>query len=131
MHPAAREAGGEEGGRASEGERAMEHLVRPASESMFPAADLLLNFPRCIQALEIAIRETLANLWDESCRRKAHSLAQSMSDGCKVCGFKESSGLLRSLESLLALNVEETRGIQGSLGDRILDILALLKDQAL
>ncbi|MCI0655522.1 MAG: hypothetical protein L0170_00425 [Acidobacteria bacterium] len=108
----------------------MDHLIRPASESMFPAADVLLNFPRCVQALDAAVRETLARLWDEPFRKRAHALAQSMSDGCKVCGFKESSGLLRSLESLLALTAEDTRGIQRSAGERMLDILSLLKEQA-
>lgn len=108
----------------------MDHLIRPDSESMFPAADALLNFPRCVQALEAAVRDTLSQFWDEPTRKRAHALAHSMSDGCKVCGFKESSGLLRSLESLLALSVEDTHGIQRSVGERMLDILTLLKEQA-
>jgi hypothetical protein len=107
----------------------MEHVIRPSSESLLPTADALLGIPHCIRALESAVREALIHLWAEPFRRQAYALARSVSGGCEVCGFKESSGLLRSLESLLSL--EDTSGIQRSVGERILEILALLKDQAL
>jgi hypothetical protein len=109
----------------------MDHLLRPPSESRFPTADAILNFPRCLRVLETAVRDVLAHLWDETYRTRAHGLAQSLSGGCKVCGFRESSGLVRSLESLLALRVDEIRGIQRSVADRMFDILSLLREQAL
>lgn len=108
----------------------MEHLIRPPSESSFQVADALANLPRCIQALESAVREVLIHFWDESFRIRAHDLARAMSEGCKVCGFKESSGLLRSVESLLALSYEETRGIQRSLAERLFELISLLKEQS-
>src|SRR5262249_14191826 len=94
-----------------------------------PSADAILGIPHCLRALESAVRDALIHLWEEPFRRQAHALASSVAGGCKVCGFKESSGLLRSLESLLSLSMEDTQGIQRSIAERILEILALLKDQ--
>jgi hypothetical protein len=109
----------------------MEHLLRPPSDSLFPAADALLNFPRCLQVLETAVRDVVIHFWEEPFRRRAHHLAQALSGGCRVCGFRESAGLVRSLESLLALTVDEVRGIQRSVADRMMEALALLREQAL
>jgi hypothetical protein len=109
---------------------AMDHLIRPPSESAFPIADALSNFPRCIQALEVSVHDLAANFWHEPLRKRAHELARAMSDGCKVCGFRESSGVLRSMESLLALPIEDTGGIQRSLTERLFELIGLLKDQA-
>jgi len=108
----------------------MTHLIRPPSESTFPAADALLNFPRCIATLELAVRDLLLNFWQEPLRERAWSLAQEMSDGCKLCGFRESSVLLRSLQALLALSVEDTKGIQRSIAERLLELIGILKEQA-
>src|SRR5262245_11072290 len=109
----------------------MDHLLRPPSESLFPTADALLTFPRCLQVLETAVRDVLIHFWEDSYRRRALSAAQSLAAGCKVCGFRESSGLVRSLESLLTLTVDDVQGIQRSVGERMLDVLALLREQAL
>jgi len=109
----------------------MEHLLRPPSESLFPAADAILNFPRCLHVLETAVRDVLIHFWEDSYRKRALDLTQSLAGGCKVCGFKESSGLIRSLESLLALTGSEVRGIQRSVGERVLDLLTLLREQAM
>jgi hypothetical protein len=105
-----------------------EHVIRPPSESVLPAAEVL-GIPHCLHLLESAVRDALIHLWEEPYRKRAHALARSITGGCSVCGFKESSGLLRSLESLLSLTVEDTSGIQRSVAERILEILALLKDQ--
>jgi hypothetical protein len=109
----------------------MDHVLRPPSESAFPAADALTSFPRCIDVLEVAVRDVLIHFWEEPFRRKAHEIVQSLSKGCDRCGFKESSGLLKSLEALLALSVEDIHQIRKSVGERILDVIALLKEQAL
>jgi hypothetical protein len=108
----------------------MSHILRPPSESVFPVADALMGVPRCILVLEVAVREVLSNFWDEPFRVKAHRFARSMSEGCKVCGFRESSGILRSIESLLALPYEDACEIRMSLAERLLDLVRLLKDQA-
>jgi hypothetical protein len=108
----------------------MTHILRPPSESVFSVADALMGIPRCILVLESSIREVLSNFWDESLRIKAHGFARSMSDGCKVCGFRESSGILRSIESLLALSYDDACAIRLSLAERLLDLLRLLKTQA-
>ena len=105
-----------------------EHVIRPPSEYIVPAAGIL-GIPHCIHLLESAVRDALIRFWQEPYRRRAYALARSVSGGCKVCGFKESSGLLRSLESLLSLSAEDTSGIQRSVAERILELLALLKEQ--
>jgi hypothetical protein len=107
----------------------LDHVIRPPSEYIVPTADAALGVPRCIHALESAVREALVRFWDEPYRRRAHALARALSGGCKVCGFQESSGLLRSLESLLSLTADDTNGILRSVAERVLEILALLKDQ--
>src|SRR5262249_39626442 len=109
----------------------MEHLLRPPSESPFPAPDAVLNFPRCLQVLETAVRDVLIHFWEDSYRREALGQARALAGGCKVCGFRESSGLVRSLESLLSLTLAEVSGIQRSVGERLLDVLVLLREQAL
>jgi hypothetical protein len=106
-----------------------EHVIRPPSEYIVPAAGIL-GIPHCIHLLESAVREALIRFWQEPYRRQAYALARSVSGGCTVCGFKESSGVLRSLESLLSLTAEDTSGIQRSVAERILELLALLKEQA-
>jgi len=108
----------------------MTHLIRPPSECMFPAADALVSVPRCIETLEVAVRDLLVNFWQEPLRERAWSLAQEMSDGCRDCGFRESSVLLRSLQALLALSVEDTRGIQRSIAERLLELIGILKERA-
>ncbi len=108
----------------------MTHLIRPPSESPVPAADALLKFARSIEALELAVRDLLVNFWHEPLRERAWSLAQEMSDGCKGGGFRESSVLLRSLQALLALSVEDTKGIQRSIAERLLELMGILKEQA-
>jgi hypothetical protein len=108
----------------------MTHLIRPPSESTFPAADSQLNFQRSIQTLELAVDDLLIHFWHEPLRTRAFTLAQEMAEGCRVCGVKESSVLLRSLQALLSLSVEDTRGIQRSIAERLLELIGLLKEQA-
>lgn len=108
----------------------MSHLLRPPSESAFPVADALMGVPRCILVLETAVRDVLTPFWDERRRRIAHRVAQTMSGGCKVCGFKESSGILRSMESLLSLSAEDARAIQSSLGERLSELIGMLREHA-
>lgn len=107
----------------------MTHLIRPPSECTFPAADSQLHFQRCLETLELAVGDLLINFWHEPLRSRAWSLAQEMSEGCKVCGLKESSVLLRSIQALLALSVEDTRGVQRSVAERLLELIGLLKEQ--
>lgn len=108
----------------------MSHPLRPPSESTFPVADALAGVPRCILLLEAAIRDVIAPFWDERSRKTAQRLARAMSGGCKACGFKESSGILRSMESLLALPIEDALPIRSSLGDRLTELVTMLREQA-
>jgi len=104
----------------------MAHSVRPADESSYK----LGRHPECIVHLERAIQDLLSDFGGEAWRLKAMSLARSMAAGCDSCGLKESSGILRSIESLLSLPQEETFGLKLSLAQRLLELIALLKEQA-
>ncbi len=108
----------------------MGHILRPPSESAFSFADAIGGVPRCLLVLESAVRKVLSNFWEDRARRGALDLAAKLLSGCPDCGFRESSGLLRSLHSLLSMPVESTAGIQLSLAERLLDLVGLLKDQA-
>src|SRR5262245_48038331 len=109
----------------------MEHLLRPPSDAVLPAADALLEFPRCLQVLEAAVADLLGHAWEDPYRTKALELVKSLISGCKVCGFRESSGLLRSLDSLLCLSADDVGAIRQAVADRMREILALLRQQAL
>lgn len=108
----------------------MSHILRPPSESAFSFADAIGGVPRCLLVLESAIRKVLSDFWEERARRRALDLVASLLSGCAECGFRESSGLLRSMTSLLSLSHESTAGIQLSLAERLLDLVGLLKDRA-
>ncbi|HVR87621.1 MAG TPA: hypothetical protein VMU54_25060 [Planctomycetota bacterium] len=107
----------------------MAHLIRPPAEPAVAAANSRLNFQRCIRTLEFAVGDLLINFWHEPLRQRAGILVQKMSEGCKACGVQESSGLLRSLQALLSLSAEDTRGIQRSVAERLLELIGLLKEQ--
>ncbi len=108
----------------------MSHILRPPSESPFSFADAVGGVPRCLLVLESALRKVLSDFWEERARRRALDLVGSLLGGCRECGFRESSGLLRSMNSLLSLPLESTAGIQLSLAERLLDLVGLMKDKA-
>ncbi|HVR87628.1 MAG TPA: hypothetical protein VMU54_25095 [Planctomycetota bacterium] len=84
-------------------------------------------YPRCAAMLERAIRETVDHDWDDYSRQRALDIAQAMLDGCKVCGFRESTGILRSVEALLLLPVDEALSVLPALREKLEDLLGLLR----
>jgi hypothetical protein len=108
----------------------MTHLSRPPSESSFSGAEIRQDFPGSIRTLEEAVRDLLINFWHGPLRERAWSLAREMSEASRVSGYKESAVVLRSLQALLSLSAEDTRGIQRSIAERLLELIGLLKEQA-
>jgi len=86
------------------------------------------SLPCCLDPLEAAVHDLLVNFWHEPLRARAYGLARELSAGCPVCGFKESSPLLRSLQSMLSLTAEDTRGIQSFMAERLRELVGLLKE---
>jgi hypothetical protein len=99
----------------------------PGFRETDPPTDFISTYPRCALILEHAIRETLDHQWDDYSRKRALDIAKAMLDGCKVCGFRESSGILRSATVLLMLPVDEALGTLPALRDKLEDLLGRLR----
>jgi len=108
----------------------MHHVLRPGSDPGFAVTDVLGGIPRCVLVLESAVRRVLTDFWDDSSRRKALDLVRTITPGCRSCGFRESSGILRSMTTLLSLSQAATVGIQLSIAERLLELIDLLKGQS-
>jgi hypothetical protein len=109
----------------------MSHLLRPPSEKTFRAADALNNTPRCILLLEAGLVDLLTHPLDEKRRTHARDLARTLSAGCPQCGFHASSRTLRKIEALLRIPPKDAPELQARIADKLLDLVALLKDEAL
>jgi hypothetical protein len=108
----------------------MSHVLRPSSAALFAISDARAGIPRCIMLLEGAILNVLYDFHSEARRAKARDLVQSLSSGCRRCGFRESSGVLRKIDALLRVSPDTTPAFQRSLGDKLIELLGMLKAQA-
>ncbi|HLY72634.1 MAG TPA: hypothetical protein VKU80_00830 [Planctomycetota bacterium] len=108
----------------------MSHVLRPRSEELFTIADARAGIPRCIMLLEGAVLNVLYDFHSEARRAKARDMVQSLSTGCRKCGFRESSGVLRKIDALLRVPPEATPAFQRSLADKLVELLGMLKAQA-
>jgi hypothetical protein len=108
----------------------MSHILRPPSEKTFKIADALAGLPRCLLLLESAVEDLISDPRDEAFRAKVVGQLRSLASGCKECGFRESSNLLRTLEATLPFLPGNSPGHNRSVADRLQEILAMLKAQA-
>jgi len=108
----------------------MAHRPPSGDPAPFPLADFPSSFPRVLRILEKAVREVLADFWDEAARARAYELATAMFEGCSLCGYKKCALLLRSLQSLLALTYGDACAIRTPLVEKVIELLAQLHDQA-
>ncbi|HZE96354.1 MAG TPA: hypothetical protein VE981_04975 [Planctomycetota bacterium] len=108
----------------------MGHVLRPASEEMFTISDARDGIPRCIILLEAAVLNVLYDPANDARRTKARELVQSLSTGCRECGFRESSGVLRKIDALLRVPPDTTPALKRSLTDKMIEHLGLLKGEA-
>jgi len=113
-----------------QGRTCMSHVLRPASAEVFAIADARAGIPRCIMLLEGAVLNVLYDFHSEARRAKARDLVHSLSSGCRKCGFRESSGVLRKIDALLRVPPDSTPALQRSLADKLVELLGLLKAQA-
>jgi hypothetical protein len=68
--------------------------------------------------------------WDDYSRKRALDIAQALLDGCRVCGFREGTGILRSVVALLMIADHEALSLLPALREKFEDLLGLLKQQA-
>src|SRR5579862_2225591 len=108
----------------------MSHVLRPTSEEVFTIADARAGIPRCIMLLEGAVLNVLYDFHSEARRAKARDLVQSLTSGCRRCGFRESSGVLRKIDALLRVPPDTTPAFQRSLADKLVELLGALKAEA-
>src|SRR5437016_2298791 len=90
-------------------------------------ADFFSTYPRCVLMLERSIQETLTLEWEDYSRRRALDMAQALLDGCRVCGYREGTGILRSVIGLLHLQAAEALSVLPALGEKFEDLLGLLR----
>lgn len=100
------------------------------SDASIPLTNFLDDYPRCVLILESAIRETVTHTWDDYSRKRALSIAEAMLDGCRVCGFREGTGILRSVTALLAIPDVEALPILKALEEKFEDLLGMLRQYA-
>jgi hypothetical protein len=109
-----------------------EELMQDVPRSAGP--DLSMPFPvtapRCLALLEAAVQDWLANPRDEFCRDRAHDIARAMLEGCKVCGYREDSGVLDSVVHLLGRPVDRAASTVSDLRERFSRFFGILKAQA-
>lgn len=108
----------------------MAELPRDPAESDRSLSEFLSNLPRCVRLLENALRELQDDFWEEGARKRASDIAEALLDGCKVCGFRETTGILRSIHSLLGLKYGDACAIRMPLLEKLSELVGLLKEQA-
>jgi hypothetical protein len=108
----------------------MAHLLRSVDPRPEKDGDLVQAHSCCLLPLEQAVRETLDYLWDDSFRKGARRLLNSLSSGCRVCGFREHLGLLRSMDVILSLSFDEVTALQPAVSEKLEELFALLKEYA-
>jgi hypothetical protein len=108
----------------------MAHLLRSIDPRPAKDADLVQAHSCCLLPLEQAVRETLDYLWDDSFRKGARRLLQSLQGGCRVCGFRENLGILRSMDVILTLSFDEASALQPAVSEKLDELFGLLKDYA-
>ena len=93
------------------------------------SSDFASTFPRARKALESAVYDLVLNGWEESRRRRAYDMAVALTRAAKLAGWRDSEGLLRPLCCLLDLSVPQVDSIRQELGNKLMELLTLLKKQ--
>jgi hypothetical protein len=80
--------------------------------------------------LDHAVGEWLDHPGDEYSRMRALGMAQAVLEGCKVCGYREDSGILVTVASLLDRPPDAAASAVADLRERFRGLLRFLKAQA-
>jgi len=88
------------------------------------------SYAQCLVMLEGAVGECLDHPGDEYSRRRALGMARAVLDGCKVCGYREDSGILCTVASLLQRPPDAGASAVADLRERFRGLFRFLKAQA-
>lgn len=104
--------------------------MRRASQDSGIPTDFASSYTSAVSALKDSVHELLTNGWEEPCRKRAHRFASAFAQAARDEGWKEVAGILGAIASLLALPLEEVVAIRKELGDKLIELLELLRDQS-
>jgi hypothetical protein len=79
--------------------------------------------------LDGAVGEWLDHPEDEYSRRRALGVARAVLDGCKVCGYREDSGILSTVATLLDRPLDAGTSAVADLRERFRGLFRFLKAQ--
>ena len=85
------------------------------------------DFSTALARLESAVHQVISTGWDESTRKYACEVSTALRDASKAAGWKETTGILHALTSLLALPLGEILSIREAVRDKMLELLELLR----
>ena len=85
------------------------------------------DFSTALARLESAVHQVISTGWDESTRKYACEVSTALRDASKAAGWKETTGILHALTSLLALRLGEILSIREAVRDKMLELLELLR----
>lgn len=102
----------------------------PRAAAVTPSTLIPSAPPRCLAMIEDAVRDSLDHPDDDECRRRAHEAALAMLEGCKVCGYREDTGLLESVADLLGRPLEAAASTVPDLRERFKGLFGVLKSRS-
>ena len=86
-----------------------------------------LTFAKACLVLECVVLDLLSGGWEEEPRRLAHQMSAALCQAARTAGWWERENALRALGSLLELSSSEIAPIRPSAGEKLLELLSLLK----
>ncbi len=88
------------------------------------------SYAQCLVMLDGAVGEWLDHADDEYSRVRALGMTRAILDGCKVCGYREDSGILVTVASLLERRPDAGASAVADLRERFRGLFRFLKAQA-
>lgn len=105
-------------------------MTSPISGQKDPEQQFRRQLQTLVRNLERSIQDLLANFWEEPFRHYAHELASTLLSSSKAYGFLELASVARAITSLLALRMEDVITLEDALREKLLELVALLKELA-
>lgn len=111
------------------GERIPAVSAKPGRQ---PSTSLMfrLRLPKVLSELEAAVRDAEEQAWDQGDRKRAADIAIALAGACRIEGLRDAATTARSLGCLMLLSAEQIRPIEGSLKEKVREILAFLRMEA-
>ena len=85
------------------------------------------TFDQAVLVLEGAVVDLLSGGWDEDLRKLTCLMAAALRQASRDTGWYDRESALRVIESLVALSAKELLPIRQPVGQKLLELFALLK----